>query len=1245
MSSISTPSIPTLPIADNFADITGDFIPSGADTPDIIKLHSLTAANRQHIHDAGVANRDMSLWEATMTTSHSGVGWGGQEMFLEGAYDGGGGYDPDWDISQEDYDKDGMNYFVLDSEIASGRIRNHSTYLQAVERSKHMRDANAAIDAANWASSLLMQVPVQLLDPVNAPELALGFMTTGWSLVARVATGAVATGATAYLQEDYIQEQTSTLDEEAKTNVAMFAALLGGLGYGLAGLGAKAKHIDATPEIPDSTPSTKLEGSSPTVGTEVIVNETSGVKVKVIKKEDVKKGDSVVVEYNNGTVGILGQVRAEDVPSMGSRFAWSLHGRMMKSTSKIVRALGGAMDIGGTQGTKQLLKNDTMSFVADKVKNRLFESVGLLKETWKKSERLADMSEDDFWSNAYVEFAKSRNVDGTPNSKYVDPTWKDSNEIIGKMVDTMGIELEAAGMNVKEMFDINRMFNLEAIRDMPAQDVIDILTEGLRTHHSRKGLEGLDDIASGITTLRQAVDKLVADGAPASTITKAKKKLQKAEEGRQGEIDKVLEPVLKEQKEIVARKAKIRREIKTQLNKKIRAEEEASALAHNKEVDALVDQLGLSVSEMKSLVDDPEGFLTRLTLKSVGEAGEQVASIVSTLLKKLEAGEDVLSLFTKVSKGAVTLATKARLKDELADVLKSSATWKEVSGHATAIATKIKTARVAGDSGTSIREEAQSIYDTLSKSEGAGDLGGKRSRNINTAAIAPLLITDMRDVVATMARDQSGRIALGQVYGIGIDNMDTFLKEQKALVIEEYKGMGWGKNKAVRKANEEIKLLEKSMKLRLNKQLTPDDPNSFWQHFKVFNMNMNMATLGGGMSSTALQSELGVVVARGSMGNALKHVGMSFGEFRQLISGMPPSTSLMRQIQLMTGAFDVFNGSAASRAIDGIDVFSGAGVAAKVIRTSQKAAEGVAKWTGLSTVTSAYRMALGSTVLEDLFFNTKLVTALSKQNRSAYTRLQVDVDQIHVLQSKAKEVFKLDSKGGIESMDLTKLNDPELENMVHRALSNVSQLDILKGDKMHLPEMFSNGNNPLLPLFTQFLSYPMQAYESLLIRGASEVDARLAAGVSTSVAFASFLGLAKEEMEIKMGLLNAEERKYGFDNQGLFQLGLNAINKGAISSPLATAMNYLSAGLTGGRLGSDWQQDHFASIFMGPTASRMQDLFKSLKNSSMNPFDMQSNAWRTEYGRSIMLNSFLPMYTLPVVGKYMQELNKDAKWQ
>jgi hypothetical protein len=484
------------------------------------------------------------------------------------------------------------------------------------------------------------------------------------------------------------------------------------------------------------------------------------------------------------------------------------------------------------------------------------------------------------------------------------------------------------------------------------------------------------------------------------------------------------------------------------------------------------------------------------------------------------------------------------------------------------------------------------------------------------------------------------------VYGIGIDNMDTFLKEQRALVIEEYVGKHkWGKNKAVRKANEEIKLLEKSMKLRLNKQLTPDDPNSFWQHFKVFNMNMNMATLGGGMSSTALQSELGVVVARGSMGNALKHVGMSFGEFRQLISGMPPSSSLMRQVQLMTGAFDVFNGSAASRAIDGIDVFSGAGVADKVIRTSQRAAEGVAKWTGLSTVTSAYRMALGSTVLEDLFFNTKLVTALSKQNKSAYTRLQVDVKQIHKLQSKADEVFKRDAKGGIESMDLTKLNDPELENMVHRALNNVSHLDILKGDKMHLPEMFSNGNNPLLPLFTQFLSYPMQAYESLLIRGASEMDAKLVAGISTSVAFASFLGLAKEEMEIKMGLLNAEERKYGFDEQGLFQLGLNAINKGAISSPLATAMNYLSAGLTGGRLGSDWQQDHFASIFMGPTVSRMQDLYKSLKNSSMNPYDMESNAWRTEYGRSIMLNSFLPMYTLPVVGKYMQELNKDAKYQ
>ncbi len=380
------------------------------------------------------------------------------------------------------------------------------------------------------------------------------------------------------------------------------------------------------------------------------------------------------------------------------------------------------------------------------------------------------------------------------------------------------------------------------------------------------------------------------------------------------------------------------------------------------------------------------------------------------------------------------------------------------------------------------------------------------------------------------------------------------------------------------------------------------------------------------------------------MGNALKHVGLSFGEFRNLITKMPPSTDVLRQIQLMTGAFDVFNGTASARAIDGHDVFLGTGVAAKAVRTAQGAAEGVAKWTGLSTITSAYRMALGSTVLEDLFFNTKLVTSLSKHNESAYTRLQVDVKQIHKLQSKASEVFELDSKGGIVSMDLSKLNDPALENMVHRALNNVSHLDILKGDKMHLPEMFSNGDNVLLPLLTQFLSYPMQAYESLLIRGASEFDARIAAGISASVAFSSFLGLAKEEMEVKMGVLDNEARRYGFDTAGLGQLAINATNKGAITSPISSLLNYITGGFTGGRLGSDWQSDHFMEIFGGPTASRMQSLYASLNDTSMNPFDLNSNAWRSEYGRSIMLNSFLPMYTLPVVGKYMQELNKDAQW-
>jgi hypothetical protein len=1203
-------------------------------------IHAPSDSNMEHMRQLAIEQRNMGLWEATVTTNMSGVGWGGQEAFIGQAYKQSTEHDTTWSIEQEDPTKDGVNFFALSRDLDSGRVRNHESYLQMVERSNHYRDATNRISETNWATSMLYAFPAQFFDPINAPEFALGFMTGGWGFAARVATGAVAVGGTAYVQESIIQDKTSTHDEETKRNSALFGALLGSVFYGFAGAGVRNKHVDVT-EIADSVPSS---GSTiPPVGAEYAVGDmgAGGVKAIIVKADDSRiiKGENsnVVKEYDDGTLAILGEIEAKDVPSMGSRFAWSLHGRMMKSKSDTMRALGAALDISGAMGTRTLVSNDTMSFVADKVKNKLFQSVGKLRSEWVDTFQAGKMDEDTFWSEVYVQYASYK------NNGVVDKKWDKSIVIVDDIITSMGKEMQAAGLDVKEVFDINRMYNIDKITDMDSEELIELLSKGLSSHESRRGMEGLDAIATEIGGLRKAVSDLKkASVRDEDAITVAQANLDKAEAGRAEAIQKVIKPLTDKRKVLQKKRAVVKAELK----KKFKADFDKEVELHNADIDNVLEGADLTIAQVFSLLrSSPVEFVAQLTSTLTKLKGAPLAS-AKRVLGRYSNGESLADIFKKRSLfKTIDLKSAAgkNLMKSFTDNLKTNDSWMKAD-KAVLDSKKAENAAFREGEQGSIREQAISMANTLRAEGRSGDFSGVRSRNINTAAIKELLITDMRDMVAMMARDQSGTIALGKVYGIKADGLTDYLKAQKAAVTDELEASGMVRSRAKKQADKEIKLLEKGIKLRLNTQLTPKDPNSFWQGFKVFNQSMNMSTLGGGMSSTALQSEIGVVIARGSMGNALKHVGLSFGEFRNLITKMPPSTDVLRQIQLMTGAFDVFNGTASARAIDGHDVFLGTGVAAKAVRTAQGAAEGVAKWTGLSTITSAYRMALGSTVLEDLFFNTKLVTSLSKHNESAYTRLQVDVKQIHKLQSKASEVFELDSKGGIVSMDLSKLNDPALENMVHRALNNVSHLDILKGDKMHLPEMFSNGDNVLLPLLTQFLSYPMQAYESLLIRGASEFDARIAAGISASVAFSSFLGLAKEEMEVKMGVLDNEARRYGFDTAGLGQLAINATNKGAITSPISSLLNYITGGFTGGRLGSDWQSDHFMEIFGGPTASRMQSLYASLNDTSMNPFDLNSNAWRSEYGRSIMLNSFLPMYTLPVVGKYMQELNKDAQW-
>lgn len=697
----------------------------------------------------------------------------------------------------------------------------------------------------------------------------------------------------------------------------------------------------------------------------------------------------------------------------------------------------------------------------------------------------------------------------------------------------------------------------------------------------------------------------------------------------------------------------IPKEIEKLINAKVKIGDRELSLAAMQET---FDGLGININVASYLKLTEKGLLA---LVKTGKKGVDPLKDLEKVLKKAGLEPEYIKQNKKLIVNARTAIKQGlkRLKKEALDKDKTLIGLREglVSART---AFDIEKARLPT---ASIEADARSMAKSLKSSAGKPlerktDVEKHRTRQYLESEVSTYLETNVHTLLADFITARSGKYATKEVLGFSnqaeldgisqdlLNDIIQDLLDTRGLNIPNLKEgqKGWlkpkaystKKNKAVRDAKRSFELYEQGVRLIWNTQLIPKRPEGFLHQFKIWNINMNFATLGGGIFATALQSEIAQVIARSGLRQGLKASGRSMSEFKQLLRMIPPNSNFYRQMQLMTGAFDVYNGTKVARFVDG-EIGSN-----RFTDVARSAAEGVNKYTLLSSITASYRMAIGSGIINDLFFNPKLLAGkISKSNAKAYSRFGLDITRIGDLQASVDEVFKLGKKGEILDMDLTKLPE-DLQTMLDHTLYNASQLEILNGNKLHLPTMFSDPDS-LMYMVLQFLSYPVQAYESILARGASEMNARLATGILFSAGFSSVLALTKEELEVKLGLRENSHRKYTGHDGMWKELSLNAMNKGAFMAPISLFLDVGSRGLTGSPFGRTGNLRTVGGALGGAPFARVDDYYKTLVALDLNPYDMRSNAWTTSMGRTLMLNSFLPITSLPFVGEYAKQLNED----
>ncbi len=510
---------------------------------------------------------------------------------------------------------------------------------------------------------------------------------------------------------------------------------------------------------------------------------------------------------------------------------------------------------------------------------------------------------------------------------------------------------------------------------------------------------------------------------------------------------------------------------------------------------------------------------------------------------------------------------------------------------------------------------------------------GRTIPDIDESFLKDYFHSNISAYVNSNSKFLSGRIATQQALGFSDSKgLEKFL----AGLREEAKKAG-GHDAA--KIKNELRNAETSIKHIWNTQMTPDNPHAFTSMATQVILKTNTMAMGIGFGLTALASEGFTMFTRGGILAGFKAIGMTAADLHNAVRGLPPTNHTMRQVQVFMNAFDTLDHQVYGRFMDGDELVH---EGSKFLKGVNYMTNKVMQASFLAPVTENIRKAVGMTKIDDMF--NMDISKLTKKDKQHYIRMQFDPNDLTRLQALKEGITIRDANGRDNGLDFTKL-PPDLAKSLDRYLGNLSRHDVILGERIHMPSIFSSNNN-FAKLFTQYLGFPAQAFESLLLKGFREADARLAVAVTLQSMVLSATTFAKEDLEVKLGLRHEKDRKFT-NYDGTTNLGAMALHIGMKSNylaPVAFMLDTASKTFTGKGLGSGFRQYNAFSAIGGVNAKRLQDTFNAFTTLGLDITDGNGVLWRSAYGKGLMVNGVLPGVYAPMVGKAVHEWNKSQGW-
>lgn len=450
-----------------------------------------------------------------------------------------------------------------------------------------------------------------------------------------------------------------------------------------------------------------------------------------------------------------------------------------------------------------------------------------------------------------------------------------------------------------------------------------------------------------------------------------------------------------------------------------------------------------------------------------------------------------------------------------------------------------------------LKERAKNIADSVIKNDIQAEYKGHRPEGASTATSAlkrreliidrakhpELFHTDGEYMSATYADRVGGRLALKEGFGIDRDAGGTLGGAIEAK-LQEIRQQGEAVGDSARQINKDVRNAEAVIETVLGSRKFVQNPTGFDTRLSSHLRKSASALYSGGFVKLAV-GELGAVIMRDGLRNTLKEFVPAHKKMLDIIDNAKPDDPILKDIIEMGIGGQTLSGQRLIR----YDLEEISSSMTRWEEWADKFSHWGRKYSGFNFVTAT----------SDIIGATGFMRKMLKGDVNEKTLARVGLTPDDLVTLKQQPIIYHEGKDIIKDYNFNDWKDQAFAQKIKDAMERQTRDTILRADGTRIHRGLSDVNSPLLQLATQYMHFPAEAFERLMLNGIQEQPARVLVGMMASSMIVGSVLELEDRAEVALGIkdepMTAEELGIKlYQRQPFLGLAPNVIDYGLMLS-------------------------------------------------------------------------------------------------